>query len=822
MKRIAAMYGCIALGAMLPAFSYAQFPVVKADLNIASRRDAEVNEPDYTPWPVKEGDVLQQTLKGITITFTKKSGDGHFAGGYYKTAVQAPYYARLAGDGLTLESTAGQAAVEMRISGLPAGEHTLLTWHNSLKGGNVLPAAMNIAVDGKIQITALQPTQRAKVNTGCQTAYLHLHAQAGKDVVVVFESVPGNAAQSIVLNGFELNTANIKEMAIMPLPAHGDEHTDAGNHSLKLSWTAAPQAVSHDVYMGTDAAAVAAATHSSPLFKGNQKPASYQAGDLYSMNTYYWRVDEIAADGKVTRGNVWYFRPRQLAFEGAEGYGRFARGGRGGKVVEVTNLNDEGPGSLREALIADVVPRTVVFTVSGIIRLKSRLVVSQKYVTIAGQTAPGKGICIAGAPLGLVGDDNIARFMRVRLGSGTTYDGMGLTGADNSIIDHCSISWTIDEAFSSRGAHNITLQRTLISEALNVAGHDHYEAGKSHGFAASIGGETGSFHHNLLAHCSGRNWSLAGGVNGDGDYLGKMDIRNNVVYNWATRTTDGGAREVNFVGNYYKPGAATTFFWALNAQHEGYGGGMQRYYFAGNTMPGHFDARNQAEGRKETGKANYETFVDKPFFEPYVTTQSAEEAYKDVLSDVGCNTPVFDDHDIRIIKETLDSTYSCKGSKSGKPGLPDSQEDVGGWENYPELHRSADFDSDHDGLPDWWEKQQGTNVHSAAGDFSDANADADKDGFTNLDAYLNWLAKPHFEAVAGKALVVNLKQLSRGYTDKCTYQADEAVNGGTELKQNGQLQFTPAAEGMASFRFKVTDAAGSTFTRTVNILAAAK
>lgn len=819
MNRIAAMYGCIALSAILPLKSFAQVPVLKVDLNIASRREAEVNEPDYLPWPVANANTDKRTFNGITISFTTKNGNAQVAG-YYKTAVQAPYYARLAGDGLTVEGGNNAAIVEMRISGLPAGKHTLLTWHNSLKGTG-RPGAMNILVNGVMQVSGLMPSQRVKENTDCQTAYLQLQAQAGKDVVVAFESMPDSAIQSIVLNGFELNTPNIKAMAVKPLPHHGDEHTEADSHTLPLRWTAAAKAVSHDIYIGTDAAAVAAADHSSDLFKGNQKQTDYTATDLYSMHTYYWRVDEVAADGKATQGNVWYFRPRQLAFEGAEGYGRFARGGRGGKVVEVTNLNDDGAGSLREAVTADMGPRTIVFTVSGIIRLKSRLVVNQKYITIAGQTAPGKGICIAGAPLGLVGDDNIARFMRVRLGTGTTYDGMGLTGADNSIIDHCSISWTIDEGFSSRGAHNITLQRTLVSEALNVAGHDHYEAGKAHGFAASIGGEVGSFHHNLLAHCSGRNWSLAGGVDGDGNYLGKMDIRNNVVYNWATRTTDGGAREVNFVGNYYKPGAATTFFWALNAQHEGYGGGMQRYYFTGNTMPGHFDASNQTEGRKETGKASYETFVDKPFFEPYVTTQSAEEAYKDVLSDVGCTVPVFDDHDIRIIQETLDSTYSCKGSKSGKPGLPDSQEDVGGWENYPELHRSTSFDTDHDGLPDWWEKLKGTNVHSAAGDFSDANADADKDGFTNLDVYLNWMAKPHFEGVVGKAITIDLKSLSRGYTQQCQYATDEVLNGKVQPGREGIVTFTSGAEGLGAFRFRVTDAAGSTFTRTVNIVAAA-
>src|SRR5699024_8867786 len=207
--------------------------------------------------------------------------------------------------------------------------------------------------------------------------------------------------------------------------------------------------------------------------------------------------------------------------------------------VYVTNLNDSGPGSLREAVTNNIGPRTIVFNVSGLITLKSRLNVTEPYVTIAGQTAPGKGICIRRATFGVTGNDDIIRFIRVRLGKpNVSYGGMGLTGNNFSIIDHCSISWTMDESFSSRNARNITLQRTLISEALNVAGHHNYPPGTAHGYAASIGGSIGSFHHNLLAHNYGRNWSLAGGVNGNGQYIGKLDIRNNVVYNWGTRATD--------------------------------------------------------------------------------------------------------------------------------------------------------------------------------------------------------------------------------------------------------------------------------------------
>jgi hypothetical protein len=435
----------------------------------------------------------------------------------------------------------------------------------------------------------------------------------------------------------------------------------------------------------------------------------------------------------------------QLAFPTAEGYGRFAEGGRGGRVIKVTNLNDSGPGSFRAAVEADG-PRTVIFDVSGLITLESKLVIrkTNSNLTIAGQTAPGKGICLRKFNFGMMGASNvIIRYVRVRPGniSGTTLDGMGMASSDNCIIDHCSISWTLDEAFSSRGAKNITLQRTLISEALNEAGHKKYPPGTQHGYAASIGGDIGSFHHNLLAHNAGRNWSLAGGLSKpNNEYAGRLDIRNNVVFNWKNRATDGGAHEVNFVNNYYKPGPATQRFHALNAQYGGFPG-SQRYYFAGNIMEGRFGLTNQEAGRiastERSGNVptEYSPWAEQPFFESHVKTRSAAEAYENVLANVGCNFPALDEHDTRVIAEVRSGTPKFKGSKTGLPGLPDSQEDTGGWENYPEIKRPAGWDTDGDGMPDHWEKQHGLNPADPA----DGNKDLTGDGYTNLEKYLNSL-----------------------------------------------------------------------------------
>ncbi|UAY54890.1 T9SS type A sorting domain-containing protein [Arachidicoccus terrestris] len=810
---------------------------VKVDFNMSGRQLAEVNEDGYTPWAVTNGGPDTLVANGVTFIVSKGVRGDFLAMTWYKAGVQSPNFARFSEDGLFVKDGDFDkgSEIQMKIIGLTAGHHSLITYHNitdNISADQACP--IDIHLNGEEVISNLVPTVRALKITDCQKALLSLNVAEGQDVVIRFiaDTIGNQTIKNLIINGFQLDGISASDKSNTPLPADRNEHVETmDGDNVQLTWSPAVSAASHDIYFGTDSLAVAQADHNSPLYKGNQALAdtTYAVSNLYSREKYFWRVDEVSAD-QTYKGDVWYFKTRQLAFKGAEGYGRFAIGGRGGKVVEVTNLNDGGPGSLREAVINDIGPRTIVFAVSGLIQLKSRLVLNQPHVTVAGQTAPGKGITIRSAPFGITGNDCIVRFVRVRLGGGTTYDGMGLTGADNSIMDHCSISWTIDEAFSSRGAHNITLQRTLISEALNAAGHQNYPPGTEHGYAATIGGDIGSFHHNLLADCYGRNWSLGGGLTGDGYYSGRMDISNNVVYNWGHRATDGGAKEVNFVNNYYKPGAGTDFFYAFNAQHEGVGLGMQRCFFNGNVMPGHFDESNQTAGRKASysngDTSSYETFVNEPFFPNYIGLQTAENAYKDVLSDVGCYIPTLDDHDIRIIKETLNGTYSVVGSVTGKKGFPDNEADAGGFEDYPEIHRPDNWDSDHDGLPDWWESINGLNPNSAPGDFSDSNADDDRDGFTNLEDYLGWMATPHASGPKNRSIRVNLKALARGYGLGPTFTVTGTTNGTVIINQDSIAVFTPArghnANGSGyetgSFTFKVQDAMGSVMEREVNLV----
>jgi hypothetical protein len=815
---------------------YAATPV-KVDLNMSGRSLTEVNEPDYTSWVIQNGPSDTLLLDDLTIILTA-AGDGALRSNYYKAGITA---AQLANDGVLINDIpegSENVCIELKIKGLPAGNHTLLTYHNQVDNpANNTFAPINIYFNGQLQETALEPTVRVESNALAAKFYTEFTIGEGEDAVFAFKTVlPSEATnKTVIINGFEIGTSNADKQAVLPLPADRDEHADADNGTLTLQWTAASGAVSHDVYFGTDWQSVEAAEKTSPLYQGNQTATGYDVNGLYSMNTYYWRVDEIDAAGAITKGNVWYFRPRQLAFPGAEGYGRFARGGRGGIVVKVTNLDDSGPGSLRDAVenpLYEGIPRTILFDVSGRIEIQSRLSVNKPYITIAGQSAPGKGICVSGHAFGIGGvNDVIFRHLRLRVGTDDTTDGMGQSGSNHCIIDHASISWSKDEATSSRDAKNITFQRCLISEPLNRAGHKNYEPGTAHGYAGSIGGDIGSYHHNLLAHSYGRNWSLAGGLDGNGYYKGKLDVFNNVIYNWGTRTTDGGVHEANFVNNYYKAGAATTFHTMLRAQLEGAGKGSQSYYVKGNvlqradgsiTCDGTDDACGRTYALSGGQVLDWDVWVTQPFFPSYATLHTAQEAYKQVLSDVGATQPAFDDHDIRIIRETLEGSYTYQGSynaPNGTKGVIDHQNDVGGWEDYGNESRPADYDSDNDGLPDWWEIEVSkTNPHSPANDFSDANADPDRNGFTHLDDFLNWMGDLHYFVASGDK--INLKTLTSGYTATPTFSIDGSTNGSVSLEEGHWAVVAPTADSsskLGTFTFTVADSEGDRLTRTVNL-----
>ncbi len=692
----------------------------RVDLNMDVAR-ADVVSPGWENWRVPAEPAATARFGGITVTLRAVGSGAKLATGWWKPGFDHP--ARMASDGVVVSG-----GLEMRLQGLPPGPHSLATYHNSFT--DTRPGRITIAVQGGTSVT-VTPTNQVTHDADAASAYVEFVA-AGKDVVVTF-TAEGSAG--VVLNGFEIDRSDPARRAGKPAPFDDDEHAP---EDPLLTWRAATGAVAHHVYIGTNAESVTRADPGSPEFRGERQKPAFSTGalKLNTRDTYWWRVDEVHPSG-VVRGEVWRFRVRHLAFPEAEGYGRFARGGRGGRVYKVTNLNDSGPGSLREAVEASG-PRTVVFRVSGIIALKSKLVVRNPYLTVAGQTAPGDGICLKNWTFGCSDThDVIIRHVRIRLGdeSGVTQDGCGARGCDHVIFDHCSISWSIDEGFSSREARNLTVQRCLIAEALNFAGHKKYVGtGKGHSFAGSISGNIGSFHHNLLAHCTGRNWSLAGGLDRTGKRLaGRLDLRNNVVFNWRDRTTDGGVRELNFVSNYYLPGPATRVYTLLKPDPGDPERGM-RAFMEGNIIVGkpEFDADNW---KAAVGPAEGLTKVraDKPLFEPFVRTHSAQAAFESVLADVGATFPRQDAVDRRIIADVLKRTHVFVGSRSKLPGIIDTPGDAGGWPEYQSA--AAPLDTDHDGIPDEWEVAHGLDPKDPA----DGSAYR-PDGRTNLEWYLNELA----------------------------------------------------------------------------------
>jgi hypothetical protein len=419
-----------------------------------------------------------------------------------------------------------------------------------------------------------------------------------------------------------------------------------------------------------------------------------------------------------------------LAFPGAEGFGAYAKGGRGGKVYHVTTLEDKGPGSLREAVEADG-PRIVVFDISGTIRLAKPLDVRHPFLTIAGQTAPGDGVCLRDATMSVSADHVIVRFLRCRLGDqGLAGDSLNISRGQNIILDHCSAGWSLDEALSCSTAwpdiNDITVQWCFITEALNI---------ENHGFGSLIRGCHGvrySYHHNLYAHNRGRNprpgnYDRPNTFERDPDGL-LLDFRNNVIYNWegshAGYNADAqSVTRLNYVGNYLVPGT--------NSQNTGKayqeGSPNNRGFFAGNwynhvppedpwsVVDFHGWSASQIEAYRQS----------EPFETGPIVTQTPQLAYRTVLQQGGASLPKRDAVDARVVVDV----------EKGTGRIINSQAEVGGW---PELRSTAaPIDSDGDGMPDAWEREHDLNPNDAA----DGPADANGDGYTNIEDYLNSLVK---------------------------------------------------------------------------------
>ena len=431
------------------------------------------------------------------------------------------------------------------------------------------------------------------------------------------------------------------------------------------------------------------------------------------------------------------------AFPGAEGAGMFTTGGRGGKVLFVTSLEDnDSVGTLRWA-IRKKGPRTILFNVSGVIQLKSPLFINNGDVTIAGQSAPGDGICISNHETIISADNVIVRYLRFRLGDGAkeAIDAFSGKGQKNIIIDHCSMSWSVDECSSFYDNENFTMQWCLIAESLRNSAHVKGE----HGYGGIWGGKNVTFHHNLLVSHDSRNPRFCGSRYSNQPELEKVDFRNNVIYNWGANNAyaaEGGS--YNLVNNYYKPGPASKtnkYFinpYADDGKNHQPAGIFGRFYLKGNVMEGNpAITKNNVSGVKMGSNfvelapnvSLNELISNTEFSIPKPKTQSASKAYQSVLKNAGCSS-VRDVLDMRYVNETRTGTFTYKGSKGSTNGLIDSQNDVGGWPEYISL--PAPKDTNRDGIPDGWleKKYPGKNA-----------TDVDKNGYTYLEVYLNELVK---------------------------------------------------------------------------------
>lgn len=438
-----------------------------------------------------------------------------------------------------------------------------------------------------------------------------------------------------------------------------------------------------------------------------------------------------------------------IAFPGAEGFGKYTTGGRGGKVYIVANLNGDGAGSFREAAEAKE-KRFIVFAVSGTIHLLSKVIISGN-ATIAGQTAPGDGICLADQPVSLGGDNIIVRYMRFRMGDKFQKGGMvdgnggddafGGTRKNHIIIDHCSMSWSTDEVVSVYAGDSTTLQWNLIAEPLNYSYH--FEEGdkdyEHHGFGGIWGGKHLSAHHNLFAHCNSRNPRFDGIRNAPEE---NVDFCNNVIYNWGSNNIYAGeGGNYNIRNNLFKYGPSTDKNiryrivnpWKREAPFIPFG----KFYVHGNYVDGAKDVSENNRlgidmGNGGTEADKKEAVIDKPHPAVAISMQPANGAYESVLKFAGASYKR-DTLDERIINDVKNRTGKFIDVQGGFPHGTAYDLTVNAWPALQSL--AAPVDTDKDGMPDAWEKQNGLN----AADPSDASQNMLDKHYTNIEVYINAL-----------------------------------------------------------------------------------
>jgi hypothetical protein len=725
---------------------------IRVDINKNDGRKASYSK-NANNWLLVDGTSASYTVGSTTFKLSNGGSVGGNVRGVNnkKLQLQSGVYPRMTMDGAKIDNGDNGGILKLEISGLSNSRHSLQMWHCNNDGYS--NSTLSVSVNGKKVASGIKCPTNVTSENDAGISYV---TWSGSSATILISPEGGGKQNVAWLNGFELDGSDPFNGVSNMYPADQEKHFEKTN---KISWKAGTSAKSHNIYIGKSYDSVYNASTDSPEFKGNQVSTNYALDNTYSsIPTYYWRVDEVNDKG-VVKGAVYSFQTARVAFPTAEGAGRYARGGRGGYVYHVTNLNDSGEGSLRYGLETMKGARTVVFDVGGTIQLKSVLCVPDDGgdVYIAGQTAPGDGVALQNYTFGALGSsDVVIRDIRTFCGdvSGKSMGGMGIGSCDYCIIDHCSVHWATDEGFSSRSASNITFQWNIIGESLNNSVH--YNAGnrsdvERHSFAASISGYTGTFHHNLLIDNTGRNWSLAGGMEQDGStYGGQLVIADNVVYNWQGRTTDGGVHRLDFVNNTYKAGAVsnTDMHIASIDGNELNTSDMQKMYVSGNQMlktDGSAILKSTddawAAGKAVCGNKNAtvnDVKSTKPFLEPYYFgLESANDSYSKVIKQSGANMPKFDKVDSRYQNEVKNGKYTYTGSRDNLKGIIDTQSDAEGYPVNWFKGGTLAKDSDGDGMSDEWEIKHGLNANNPKdGTLVSLSAD----DYTNLEMYLNELA----------------------------------------------------------------------------------
>lgn len=567
------------------------------------------------------------------------------------------------------------------------------------------------------------------------------------------------------------DTPAVNPSAPTGLKVHKAEET-----SLQFQWDDMKGATSYDYTLSLDGTL---------LQEGNVKTRNVTVSGLTKATTYTFTVYSLAKDFKSSGSSVPAKTagtedpapgPVSIAYEdfgipaaeedgvarafpGAEGGGMYVTGGRGGKVYHVTKLTDDGSeGTLRYGIEKESRPLVIVFDVAGVIPLAKALKIQNGNLTIAGQTAPGDGICLKNYNFRIAASNVILRFMRFRMGdeAKTEDDALNLYTGDNNIqdviIDHCSLSWSTDECGSFYGMTNFSLQWCILSESLRNSIH---EKGK-HGYGGIWGGANATYHHNLLAHHDSRNPRI------DHDYVstlkGPVSLINNVIYNWGDNSCYGGEskpgsdfKKYNIVNNYYKPGPATAsgkvrfLDPTTNCKNCDSAHPDQvvpgHFYMSGNTMDGNdgYTADNWS-GKATTASAGLIATIKADTFFRYekesaLSLHNAQDAFDKVVGFAGASLKR-DAVDERVTRETKDGIFTFNGSNGSGKGFIDTQSDVGGWPSYTGTQVT---DTDGDGIPDTIEDAWGLNKNIAA---DGAAVTLDKNGrYTNLEMYLHFLVK---------------------------------------------------------------------------------